>query len=104
MSVFVGFLLLTLAAAQQPGQSAKGVIYGTVIGEDGNPPKGIRLVASPLGVPLSTILPEARTDENGKYRFERYPGGADTRCTLRIRPPDIRASPRVAQALATLRK
>jgi hypothetical protein len=73
-SAFIGFLFLSSAAAQQlDGQSAKGVIYGAVIGNDGNPATEIRLTAFPLGVPLAAALPHARTDRNGHYRFESIP-------------------------------
>jgi hypothetical protein len=50
-SVFVGFLLLATAVAQQHDQPRpKPVIYGIAIGQDGQPAKGKGLTACPLGV------------------------------------------------------
>jgi hypothetical protein len=72
--VFVGFLLLSIAVAQQYDEpSPKGVIYGTAIGQDGQPAKGLGLTADPLGVPLGAILPHIRTNDKGEYRFESLP-------------------------------
>jgi hypothetical protein len=72
--LFVGLLLLSSAAAQQPnGQYANGVIFGIVIGPDGKPAKGVNLTSWPVGVPLATRLPETQTDASGRYRFERIP-------------------------------
>ena len=74
-TVLLGLLLsLASAVAQQPDPSvADGVIYGTVIGSDGSPAKGVLLNALPVGVPLATRLPATQTDQNGNYRFERLP-------------------------------
>jgi hypothetical protein len=69
--ISVGFLLVAAAVGQPPNQkSATGVIYGIVIGPEGNPAKGISLTACPLGVALGTILPRTRADQHGNYRFE----------------------------------
>ncbi|HWF45643.1 MAG TPA: carboxypeptidase-like regulatory domain-containing protein [Bryobacteraceae bacterium] len=65
---------LLLVQAQQPDtRHAKRTIYGIVIGQDGNPAKGVGLTACPLGVPLGAVLPHTKTDQSGKYRFENIP-------------------------------
>ena len=72
--VFVSFLLLATAVAQQPDKPhPKGVIYGIAIGQDGQPAKGIGLTARPLGVPLGTMLPHVKSTDKGEYRFESLP-------------------------------
>ena len=72
--IFVGFLLLTTAAAEQHDQAgAKGMIYGVVIGQDGHPAKGIGLTAFPLGVAIGAVLPHTKTNDVGEYRFENVP-------------------------------
>src|SRR5258705_1132222 len=72
--VFVGFLLLATAGAQQHNEPPpKGVIYGIAIGQDRQPAKGIVLTACPLGVPLGTTLPSTKTNGTGEYRFENLP-------------------------------
>ncbi len=74
VSIFVSLLFVTGAVAQQPDASAQnGVIYGTVIDRQGQPAKELALNASPLGVTLIAMLPRTKTDENGRYRFERLP-------------------------------
>jgi len=65
------FLSVAVAAPQESGQ--RGVIYGAVIAEDGNPAIGVGLTASLLDAPLATALPFTRTDQNGNYRFEKLP-------------------------------
>ena len=71
---FVGLFLLGAAAARQQDESGpKGVIHGSVIGQDGKPAKGIALEAWPLGVPLAARLPMTRTNDVGEYRFEKIP-------------------------------
>jgi hypothetical protein len=65
------FLLLTSGAAQQPQEPVpNGFIYGIVIGQDGQPAKGIWLVAEPLGVGTVGKFPTTKSDGNGEYRFE----------------------------------
>jgi hypothetical protein len=72
--VIFGFLLVANALAQQPDQSVPaGVIFGIVLDQDGQPAKGLRLNAFPLGVPLGTVLPTTKTDLTGKYRFKDIP-------------------------------
>ena len=67
-SVFFALLLLGVAAAQQP--TPKRMIYGTVIGQDGEPAKGIYLAAEPLGGSVSSSLPHTKTNDAGEYQFE----------------------------------
>ena len=68
--VFVGLFLVATALAQQQDESRPdGVIYGTVIGQDGKPARGIGLDAWPLGVALAAKLPHTRTNDVGEYRF-----------------------------------
>jgi hypothetical protein len=72
--VFVGFLLLVTASAQQKDEPLpKGVIYGIAIGQDRLPAKRIGLTAEPLGVALGAMLPHTRTNDAGEYRFENVP-------------------------------
>jgi hypothetical protein len=72
--VFVGFLLLATAVAQQHDKPhPKGVIYGIAIGQDGQPAKGIGLTACPLGVPILAKLPQVKSTDKGEYRFENLP-------------------------------
>ncbi|WP_084080587.1 carboxypeptidase-like regulatory domain-containing protein [Edaphobacter aggregans] len=74
MSVLASIILLSVTVAQQPERPiAKGVIYGTVVDQDGEPAKGVGLTANPLGVPLGAILPHTKTDQNGKFRFDSIP-------------------------------
>lgn len=72
--VFVGLSLFAAVVAPNQRQSdANGVIYGTVVGQDGKPAKGVGLDAWPLGVPLAAKLPHTRTNDVGEYRFEQIP-------------------------------
>ncbi|MGA8619379.1 MAG: hypothetical protein WB660_12795 [Candidatus Sulfotelmatobacter sp.] len=72
--VFVGFILLATAVAQQVDEPRpNGVIYGIALGQDGQPAKGIGLTASPLGVGLATVLPHVKTNDAGEYRFPNIP-------------------------------
>ena len=72
--VFVGLVLLaTGLAAKHEEPRPNGVIYGTVIGPDGQPAKAIGLTAHPLGVALATVLPRTSTNEKGEYRFQNVP-------------------------------
>jgi len=78
--VFVGFLSLFTAVAQQHDELApEGTIYGIAIGQDGQPAKGIELNARPLGVfVFRMMLPHARTNDVGEYRFENLDWGRYT--------------------------
>jgi hypothetical protein len=72
--VFVGFLLLATAVAQQHDEpQPKGVIYGIAMNQEGQPVKRIGLTAEPLGVGLGAKLPHTRTNDAGEYRFENVP-------------------------------
>lgn len=74
LPAFICVLLCAAAAAQVPREApAHGVIYGTVFDLEGQPAKEIGLMAMPLGVPLGTALPYAKTDQNGRYRFPDIP-------------------------------
>jgi len=91
--VFAAFLLLTTVVAQQHKESRpNGVIYGTAIGQDGQPAKGVRLTACPVGVALATRLPHAATDDRGEYRFENLPWWANTPSTLKTIELDTQSS------------
>lgn len=71
---FIAFLLLATAMAQQQDDARpSGVIFGNVIGQDGQPAKGIGLTAYPLGVALGAVLPNTRTNDAGEYRFDKLP-------------------------------
>jgi hypothetical protein len=119
-AVLLSLVYLASAAAQQPGQQAvAGVIHGAVTGIDGTPASGIRLTASPLDVPLATILPHTRTDLAGNYRFERIPwwgrftvyaDDPDAGYSLFStgpagpgNPPEVTISPEHAEAILDLR-
>lgn len=72
--MIVTIALAQAAAAQQPEDPiAKGVIYGTAVEQDGQPPKELRLTAHPPGVALGVMLPATKTDQNGKFRFSGIP-------------------------------
>lgn len=74
MRVFAGLLLLAAAFAQQQAEThPNGVIYGHVIGQDGNPTKGVGLIVLPLGVGLAGKLPGTKSNDAGEYRFESLP-------------------------------
>lgn len=77
MPFHLAFLLLfSTATAQNQVQSpCKGVIYGTVINQDGTPAKGLTLNALPLGVGLGMALPWTKTNDAGVYRFEHLQWG-----------------------------
>ena len=75
--VFVAFLLLSNASAQQHEQVlAKGAIHGIVMGRDGKPSKGIGLRAQVLNRMVVMPMPETTTGEKGEYRFQgiEWPG------------------------------
>lgn len=72
--LFVVFLLLAAATAQQQQPTGpNGTIYGVVLDQNGEPAKGIGLIAAPLGVALAAMLPTTMTNDAGEYRFERLP-------------------------------
>jgi hypothetical protein len=59
----------TMAQRSVQSPQCKGGLEGVVSDNDGQPARGINVVAWPLGVDLGIFLPNARTDEAGKYRF-----------------------------------
>jgi hypothetical protein len=64
------------SAIQAPRCS--GVVQGIVSDRAGQPVRGIKLVAWPLGLDLATLLPTTETDLAGKYRFENVCRGRYT--------------------------
>ena len=69
--IFLVLLLLAAASAQERHKKPpKGVIYGIVIGQDGEPGKGLLLEAEPLGPAIITGLPHTKTNDAGEYRFD----------------------------------
>jgi len=64
------------SAIQKP--TCKGVIEGTVFDFAGQPAKGVRVTAWPLGVGLGAMLPRIETDGAGHYRFENVCPGRYT--------------------------
>jgi hypothetical protein len=74
-----GVLLISAATAQNQVQSHyNGVIYGTVLTQDGTPAKGLMLNAEPLGVILAMALPWVKTNDVGAFRFEHLEWGRYT--------------------------
>jgi hypothetical protein len=72
-------LWLSAAAAQTQAEfPSRGVIFGSIIDQDGTPAKGLILNASPLGVALSMALPWTKTNHTGAFRFEHLPLGRYT--------------------------
>jgi hypothetical protein len=75
ISAIVG-LVLGLSAGRQsqkpvvPTDAEPGLIDGTVLYEDERPTKGATVYASPLGRPISAIIPHADTDETGYFRID----------------------------------
>src|SRR5260370_22548161 len=70
--LFLGLLLFSVAAAQeQPAPS--GSVQGVVITSEGEPARRLTLAAMPLGVALSSAIPHTKTNDQGKYRFEKLP-------------------------------
>jgi hypothetical protein len=69
----VSFAPLAAAMQQRSEPRPNGVIYGFALAHDGQPAKGIRLTACPLGVAIQGMLPHTRTDNAGAYRFENLP-------------------------------
>jgi hypothetical protein len=46
----------------------KGIVHGTVVGQDGKPWAGISLILEPVGS-YDLMLPRTKTDSLGQYRF-----------------------------------
>jgi hypothetical protein len=71
--VLTALLFTTAASAFQ--SEVNGVIYGVVVGVDGQPISQIAVEAFPTKNPWSGSLPHAKTDSMGRYRIERLPLG-----------------------------
>jgi hypothetical protein len=69
---------MSVFAAAQNERPYTGVIYGTVIAQDGSPAKGLTLNARPLGVILAMALPWTKTNDAGEFRFEHLELGRYT--------------------------
>jgi hypothetical protein len=73
-TVVLGLVFITVSSgfAQSAiqGPRCTGVVHGIVSDRAGHPVKGIMVEAWPLGVSLGTLLPTAKTDLAGEYRFE----------------------------------
>ncbi len=52
----------------------KGIIHGVVFARDGKPWSGIGVVLEPVGA-YNYVLPRAKTDQQGEYRFEKVCSG-----------------------------
>jgi len=70
-------------AQQQEPAAGKGVIYGTVVAQNGQPGKRILLYAWALNV--SGQWPSTTSDDRGDYRFESLPWG---RYTIKVDDDD----------------
>jgi hypothetical protein len=51
-----------------------GVVHGTVLAQDGKALSRVNLILEPVG-DYDYVLPRARTDEHGQYRFSNVPCG-----------------------------
>lgn len=69
--LIISCLPLVIGSAEQ--KKGGGVIYGTVVSQDGQPGKRISLYAEPLDV--GGQFPSARSNDHGEYRFENLPWG-----------------------------
>lgn len=68
--LLLGLVFLASMGIPQEGYpGAKGSILGHVVDQNNQPARGIVLEATPLGGMLATVLPSAKTDENGNYRI-----------------------------------
>jgi hypothetical protein len=65
--------LVTGVAQQKKQRAATGLIYGTVVSQDGQPGKRIWLMAEPLDVGTLGRFPVSRSNDRGEYRFENLP-------------------------------
>ena len=53
---------------RQRDADCKGVVHGVVLGQDDKPWSGIGVILEPVG-DYDYVLPHAKTDEHGQYRF-----------------------------------
>ncbi len=54
---------------QESAAECKGVVHGTLFGQDGKPWGGINLILDPPG-DLSYMLPHTKSNDRGEFRFE----------------------------------
>jgi hypothetical protein len=102
--VFVGLFLLATAVAQQRDESSpKGVIHGTVIGQDGKPAKGIRLRAWPLGLASAQFYLTQERTMLANIALKRFHGGGNSASKPKMTMRDTRSSARAKVAMS-LRK
>jgi len=66
--LLVAFPPAGMACIENP--RAKGVVHGVVLRENGEPAVNFTAVLDPLGVSLSYLLPQMKTNERGEFRFE----------------------------------
>jgi hypothetical protein len=72
--LIISCLPLVIGSAEQ--KKGTGVIYGTVVSQNGQPGKRISLYAEPLDV--GGQFPNTRSNDHGEYRFENLPWGRYT--------------------------
>jgi Carboxypeptidase regulatory-like domain len=72
--LIISCLPLVIGSAEQ--KKGTGVIYGTVVSQNGQPGKRISLYAEPLDV--GGQFPNTRSNDRGEYRFENLPWGRYT--------------------------
>lgn len=71
-------LLVTAACVSAPPVVSATSIAGTVIGADGQPVAGVRVILQPLAAAapvLSAADPMVLTDPNGRFSFDTPPSG-----------------------------
>ncbi len=71
-------VVLTCACASAPAATTSRAIAGQVIGADGAPVEGVRVILQPIAAPkpvLSAADPMVRTDAQGKFSFDTPPAG-----------------------------
>jgi hypothetical protein len=74
-AIFAFAILISLTASASAAQSTiqgpqcKGVLHGIVSDQQGRPVPGASVALQPLGVDLDIVLPEARANQSGEYRF-----------------------------------
>ena len=98
--VLLGSFLLVAGLAQQQDESGpKGVIHGSVIGQDGKPAKGIELEAWPLEVGLAAKLPRQERMMLANIALKRFHGGGNTASRSKMMMPDTRSSAQAKVAM-----
>jgi hypothetical protein len=66
--LLLAFSPATRACFEDP--QAKGVVHGVVLQENGEPVANFTATLEMLGVSLSYLLPQMKTNERGEFRFE----------------------------------